>query len=236
MKNLILFIAGILLFYSSAKAQRITNFNTDASKMRIYGKVKSITEYYSPDTYIIYTFNSNNKLLKAQMIGFHISVGGSHEFKYDDKGNMNEWKIYNTNGSLQIKVLYKLDLKGNRIEDEIYNRQGDLVAKNINSYDEKGNKIQTIGYQTENLKMYKATKTTYTYDAKGNVIQENDDGGNVFNRKFDGKNNLIQERLNSAEAGADYSYTYDKFGNWIKVTMKFKSEDGGIIERKITYY
>src|SRR5690554_1197246 len=136
--------------------------------------------------------------------------------KYNEKGNQIETNWYNSDGSLNSKIIYKYDEKGNQIEQNEYNSDGSLNSKIIYKYDEKGNQIEQNGYNSDGS-LY--SKIIYKYDEKRNKIEEN-----LYNS--DGS---LDRKLTS-------NYEYDKQGNWIKRIDYTDEIPKFILEREYEYY
>lgn len=178
MKKLLslLLVAGIVAFVScnptkkdrdkevmqkkldSLKQDSIAKLNTDAAKMKLTGKVKTLTEtkYKAVDSF--------GELQTGDIERKNIIV-------FDEKGIKIEESQYDSNDSLEHKYTYKYDDKGNEIEMNSFKSDGSLKFKNTYKYDDKGNKTEENSYASNGKLNY---KNTYKYDAMGNETEEDD--------------------------------------------------------------
>ena len=227
--------------------------NNDLTNMNLKGSINSIIEKsYSatekdgkfekreetPDNSdkLIYTFNTDGNL--TEIVGNLFGGSGStrNEMKYDESGKKNEWIVFNSDGSIQGRSIYKYDKNGYVTEESRYSQvtpaKGDITyqGKIIYKYDDNGNKIEEASYGPDGAKGY---IITLKYDSKGYKIQEKD-GNHITNYVNDEKGNPIEITL---EGKQRYSYVYDEKGNWIVQNIFENSVEGAYIkERKIKYY
>lgn len=191
-----------------------------------------------------YDGNGNKTELTIDRIGFgeddEIQALNRNQkiiYRYDEKGNQTETK----NGGNTTLFVY--DEKGNCTEQNYYDGALNLVHKYTYMYDDKGN-VTEENYCEEDHKL--VHKYTFKYDAKGNVTEYNfynEDGEldymSTFN--YDEIGDLIEESTYGAEGcylegNRIFKYEYDKYGNWIKMTILVNNVLKTIGERVIEYY
>ena len=88
----------------------------DLEKMNLYGNVKTFTE-----TRYDAIMKFGEAIKEAQTYRFYYS--------FNNKGNKIELNTFNSDGSLDTKVIYKYDDKDNLIELNRYNPDGSLETK-----------------------------------------------------------------------------------------------------------
>lgn len=201
--------------------------------------IKTTYKYDSNDNLIEEGYYKNNKLLSKQIS------------KYDKNNNELEWAKYNSDGTLNKKIMYKYDILGNKIERQEWGELGLFKEKNIYTYDLRGNKsteiseykdgsfykeifkynendkvIEKTGYP--NGKM--GTKWTYKYDRFGNVIESihyNEENIKRSKWKYEYNNNneqIMHEYISYDSKGNFDEYT---FGSYSKVLYKYKLDNKG---------
>ena len=100
-----------------------------------------------------------------------------YTYKHDNNGNVTEEALYQNDGSLWLKYVYKI--KGNQKEKLVYSEDGSLNQKYVYTLDDKGNEIEKFSYDTEKNKL--ESKETFEYlefDAKGNWTKRITSEGN----------------------------------------------------------
>jgi hypothetical protein len=91
----------------------------------------------------------------------------THQYKYDEKGQMLERTALRGNGSLMYRYMFKYDNNGNRVEWIQIGASGLMVGRVTYKFNDKNNLIEEISYDGDNKP--KATYTyTYEFDKKGN--------------------------------------------------------------------
>jgi hypothetical protein len=185
---------------------------------------------------------------------------------YDSKGNVIQEDIYLASEYVQYKQINKYDKKNNKISEARYDKNSKLLYETVSkyagknlikkyttndkgvveysedfTYDDKGNMLTQLIYEKfENSK----TLNTYAYDAKGNKTEWNvTKDGKPFMKavfSYDDKGNTtvisVTDPSGKEVDKREYTYEYDKKGNWIKKTVKLKGVPQFIAERQITYF
>lgn len=184
----------------------------------------------------------------------------------DSKGNVLEEDFYLETNSVQYKAIYKYDKKGNVTSDARYSADGKKLYETISAYkgnnmvkrytvndkgiieysedftyDAKGNKTSRINFiKPENSK----NTDKFVYDDKGNKVSwqvlKNDILLMTANFAYDSHNNQTlvastDSNINEVDR-REYSYEYDKKGNWTKKTVTVNNKPGYLVERTIIYY
>lgn len=89
---------------------------------------------------------------------------------YDDKGKLVEESVYEPDGSLLSKIVYKYDVNGNKVESSTYSAKGSLFRKETFGYDLNQNIIEYIDYFGDGIPV---TKRTYPkHDDRGNWVKQ----------------------------------------------------------------
>lgn len=83
-----------------------------------------------------------------------------YEYKYDDKGRLQEIIRYRNSGEMNGKTVYLYD--GNKLDETSYDKEGKITFKTIEVFDDKGNTIEKT-YVRQNTKL-PYSKYTYTYE------------------------------------------------------------------------
>lgn len=234
MKKRTTFLIAVIFLFSCSGSHTGKKLNNDWTKMNLKGKVKTIIEraFGNERTY---TFNTDGNL--TELFNGTATAEVSMEkmvFKFDEKGLTTECIVYNPNGSLQGRALYKYDSDGYRTEEAGYSydpqNKEKYQGKKIFTYDAEMNMIREDTYKPDNSP---GETTTYNYDDNGYLIEEKN-GNHIIKYKNDDKGNPIEVTLEGTERCL---YTYDKNNNWIrKVNDTGGNEGTGVIEREISYY
>ena len=182
-------------------------------------------------------FSYDGKGRKIQVENFFYydeSLNSKTKFTYDDKGNPIEGVTHNKNGVVISKFVNIFDNKGNEIEILIYKGNGDLESRWIKIYNDASKLVEEFNYNGKGLIL---SEKSFIYNEKGSLIEEiysHNDGIKSLS-KYDRKGNIIKEIYSTKEfprkGTSIYTYTYDKWGNWIKKVDPFSTT-----YRKITYY
>lgn len=184
-------------------------------------------------------FNISNHPTERNLYNLDGSLIEKGIFKYDKKGNEIEYFLYKSDGSLNTKWTKVYNNKGQKVEENRFDSDGN--QKNVFYYDSKGNIELLKAYQNDNLFNY----SQYTYDDKGNVIkiESFDANSNLTNTysnsiKYDLKGNLIEEVSDSSDNDKVFKDTYslfNKLGKWTK-KISFINDEIDTIEIKIFEY
>ena len=129
--------------------------------------------------------------------------------------------IYSAGDGLVInRQVFVYDSTGRVVEVSTYNRQGSFAGQEIKTYNDAGRLISKVNGKKSGDRDYK--KVTYSYDGRGNMIEEKE-----FNNR-------------GLEAKTSNKYEFDSASNWIKETAKYwrrgKDSYTVITYRIITYY
>ncbi len=252
-----LFFIVVISFFSCQNSKKEeTDFESDGLKGNVsqltqntyeaiekFGEIiqgKGIDFSYShrPFDHFLKKYNVKGNLIEWKLYNSDGSLKRKETYKYDDKGNLIKSNEYNSDGSFDKKCIYKHDDKGKKIEKNCYNLDGSLDYKYIYKYDDKGNGIESNEYNSDgSLK----GKVGYKYDDKGNNIEINM-VVSKFTYKYDDKGILIERNDYNSDGilyrKFNYKYEYDEESNWVK-----KIEFRGMAEipeeitiRTIEYY
>jgi hypothetical protein len=178
----------------------------------------------------------------------------------------------------KVKIKYSYDVKESPWDRTIYteyvfafDKNGNLVSEKLAYSPGKTHMTITYNYASDNKLISinhlsscwgsnSCIKTglRYTYDKKGNVIDELATDETVrnadwcycyhFTAKYDDKNNIVEKIYNSDLSGIGlitkndpshkitYSYVYDAKGNWISRSEFQNNKARSITQREISYY
>lgn len=164
-----------------------------------------------------FTYNSNDQKIEELTFKPDSTLWYKYFLKYNTEGHLTE-KILTKSDDHQISNwLFQYDNQGNKTEENQYfpDRKGPTL-KTVYKYDNRGNKVEEYMYNTENTLIAK------------------------WLSKYNDKNLIIEEDYyysdGSLNAKENYSYEFDKKGNWIRQVI---SEDGTpkfIVIREIENY
>ncbi len=225
MKFQILIIA--ILSTLTGTAQKAEN---DLIQQNLKGRVSSISiSEYS----VIVKFGEAQKS----------SLESKSLYKYNDYGNITEWNLFNSDGSLFAKFTSKHDNNGNRTESNNYNSDGSLKSKSIwtYKYDEKGNKKEEICFHYDsNDRFLDKLIWVFKYDDKGYLYEQI--GGisdSLYDRKFiykyDSIGNVTEEEyLNKTDENLNSKETYKYNSSDNRVENKSYNSQGSL-ETKWSY-
>lgn len=164
-----------------------------------------------------------------------------HKYNYDNYENLIEDISYKPDGSVYTRYIYKYNNINNKTEETFYNSDGSLLSKIVYFYDNIGNMIKSLEYDNYERLLYKKTfkynhkrekieefqhyldgrsggvKTTFEYDANGNMVES----VNLFMvksiYKYDDGGNVIEEIAYSGDKiFKRTTYKYDLIGNRIE--------------------
>ena len=184
-------------------------------------------------------FNIANHPIERNLYNLDGSLIQKWIFKYDKNGNEIENFLYKSDGSLNTKWTLKYNDNGQKIEECRFDSDG--IQKNVFYYDSKGNIELLKGYNNDNLFSY--SQNTYTYDYKGNVIKietYNADNSLTYtvSNKYDLKGNLIEKESNSSDDNKVFKDTYSQFNKLCKWTKNiyYTNDEINTITIKIFEY
>lgn len=156
--------------------------------------------------------------------------------QYDKEGKKVEEQFYKPNGKPDVKHTHKYDGKGDlvRIEAEWADFVGLFTGLNIYTYDNKGNLIEEETYDSE--------KFVYKYDEKGNLVERSqlfdEDKREKTLYKYDDEGNKIEAYIYNSDEVLQFksTYMYDKKGNLVEEIRDHDSEGYTLeIEYKYEY-
>ena len=168
------------------------------------------------------------------------------ENQYDDKDGMI------SAGRINI---YKCDSNWNKTKALSYTRDSILINMDTFKYDSSGHLIEEVsgyfqippdkGFGKECCEYTKSGYTKYNYDSLGNDIEEDNYPNTVYSGKekytYDAQGNSIEVKGFEPDGKPRAMYTckyesFDKEGNWQKMTRTQDNKTQGITLRKIEYY
>lgn len=175
---------------------------------------------------------------------------------FTQKGYLTKIVYYNKDNiySYEKKFSYKYDDKGNRTEGKMYFNDGDYL---LTTYDDKGvitgghlyqNKTQfelKVVYNDDGdlIEYYlQDTEIFYKYDKNHNLVEENHKKGKenwdiLYSRAKNG--NVTEEQIyrkGILDEKYTFVYTFDEKGNWVERTQYINRNPVEITERVIEYY
>ncbi len=155
-----------------------------------------------------FEYNSKNELI-SYLDSENDNHFYTHKYKYDQKGNQIEMKVFE-----EIDPAYDKILKDN----------GNLLYKITITFDEKDNAIKKEYFNKTNLK---TRIESFKYDQNGDVIESN------------GSNRLKNTEKNPTYLDTPtktYKYILDEQKNWISKTEYIDSKVTNTTTREIKYY
>ncbi len=183
------------------------------------------------------------KVYQKDSIGkFYLDI--KYSFIYNDKDNLTESYLFNSDREMKIQQKKKFDLKGNVIEIISFDSDEKVSFKVVYKFDENGNKTERLGY---NSNEFLSERNVYKYDNKGNEVEENvyNSDGILFhkkNYKYDNNGSMIEfisetpTIKNTPKYIRSWKFEYDKNKNWIKRVLYTNEIPESITEREIKYY
>lgn len=215
----------LLLFLCSCFASSAQGEYLNWEKMKLRGKVKSVTESYSypPSSYKL----KEGKVFLPNQTGIFTDI-------FNNKGNRIKSTL--TRDNLSWVNVFRYDDKENLIEDFETDAGGDFYLKIFLSYDSKRN---LIGKKECHNYGKDCGLFQYIYDDENNLIEERDywkEGSLSWRRlyQYDSNRNKIEELVYTGddELRHKYRYQYDKKGN---VTLKMDFFEDTIHWRSTQY-
>lgn len=93
------------------------------------------------------------------------AYGAHHEYKYDDRNHVTEWKSFSPDGSLRFTYKYIYTPTGREIQE--LDNTGGFLKRSFEVYDKDGNMTE---YRTLDFsgKVYSTVRYTYEFDPGGN--------------------------------------------------------------------
>ena len=230
--------------------------------------VKDYNKDEEPLSKTIYTYDKNGNKITEE---FYQSDGELHDrtyFKYNTSNQLIEEQYFSDAGEDFRKTSFTYNNTGHKIEENRYDYDGTHTYRMRYKYDSDGNKTEerndhNTGYQgryqviknkygpnnlisekrKETLKGQLYEKTVYTYDRKGNLIQETwtDEAGDVtlkITRQYDNNGHLTQEtRENALSKETEVTdYVLDNYGNPQHIQITINDAPTKVSKAEFTYY
>jgi len=152
-----------------------------------------------------------------------LTINEKKQCRYNSEGNMTEFIVYKSDGSILYKNTYKYDDRNNEIERDYYccGISTPSITKHEYIYNEKNQEVEHVEYSV-NTEPKDYTKHKFTYDNVGNVIEEKEysyDGSisRKIKYKYNDNRKIIEETfLDDKDIFMDKrTYDYDAKGNLI---------------------
>ncbi len=227
-------------FYSKSDStrqyKRITFYSFD-NNGRLIKTTNSTSNFGNPPTQRDWKEITRNK--KGYPLKIETSGGGNSYFTYPKDSVI---IITKTIGSDTVNVSKYIEKKNiETLYQGLKGRKGSESTFGIYEYDKRNrilnsfDKITTHGIEPEIIKI----KSTYTQKC---VEFETEDFGNLYTKhNFDKNCNVIKKvqifkNNPSAEYVYDFTYQFDKNGNWTERTIFLNSKKYSLTTRQINYY
>ena len=101
------------------------------------------------------------------------------------------WTTRNVEGKRVLMTVESYDRRGSKTEWDAYMGR-DQPTRGLFTYDDNGNATQEVWYDSADQLM---GKTLFSYDPKGNLIEENSSNGIRIIYSYDSHNNRISQRI-----------------------------------------
>jgi len=88
------------------------------------------------------------------------------EFKYDEQKRLIEHRLFQSNGELFLRYVYKYS--DDQLEKLVYSKDGSLNQRYVSKLDGKGNEIERISFDTRDNKPGSTYSFVYEFDSHGN--------------------------------------------------------------------
>ena len=214
---------------------KITSYNEQGYKIseKRYNSDGVLKEEYH------YTYNDDGLLQNVINISSDGQKTGTDIYIYQDKVLMEKQMISEIFPSLNRTIKYKYDSNGRIIEEF----GGFVPYISQKKYDDKGNIVELKSYRKDMVLLW---EHHYKYNNKGILIEEraasigDDYIEMVYKYEYDNRLNITKKQIFNINADLEkslqFSYQYDKHGNWIGKTLIIDGEPKFIIERQISYF
>lgn len=236
MKNKIVIVLTLIISLVSCENKK--ELNNDLKEFNIYGNVKQIkNKYYGAK-------ESFGEIEKGKFNGVLIKI-----FNYE--GNQIKEKNYNTDGSVNVKIIFKYNNKGLKTEERPYGKDGTpynyfnysynnvnqiisetlfhiskktIIHKDSFEYDKKGNLITETSYNSKKMQAV----SRYKYDGLSRKIEYNYYGINgllkwIRKYNYDDNNRLLE------------NISIDSYSKEMKRKTGYKYDDFGNVNEKSEY-
>ena len=208
-KAKIIFSLFLILFLSSYK--RPTAVNSWA-KNELKGKVKSLTQIKcSLDTGL-----SNKKNILEYF-----------QEKYNEKGQIIEWKKFNPDSSLDFKQIYFYNELGQEFEAKQYGANDSLLYRWDSKFDKKGNRIEYIAYTYQGKLIGRKTSK---FNRRGKEIVWKLHNNDVFSNV-----GIYSKKRYNIKGQMTSSKSYEAHGRlYFSKHLKY-DHNGNLIEERVVY-
>lgn len=171
---------------------------------------------------VTYDYLPNDNLKEIVKYGVGNMVDERWVYSYD--GNNQQISIYIPDKTLNAVVNKKFNSDGNLLEEQRIDAQGKELKKVISKYDPKGREVEMSEYFSGKL----MKKLQYVYsnvDLLVEVIQHNPDGSKFTQSKYsyDSKGNLLEEQWSDGQQD-EFSHkqsTYSREGRLVETDQYF---------------
>ena len=198
-----------------------------------------------------------------------IPAGGHVKISFNEQDQPVEWRVSDANGNLTNRLIRTHDENG-RVAEIRYTIENFLLSLPTEAQQEflaqPGAAEQLMKGLTALLgEQRNFTRTTFSYDAAGRLIEKNDHTGYSMKTTttiaYNEHSDKLEEHITTIgdlnphrdtqpgevssrppfpnqESGTRYSYKYDNFGNWTeqKISSATSANDVRVTRRTIVYY
>jgi hypothetical protein len=251
MKKITIITVGLLFLMSCGINNGLDRNNTDWSKFKLKGDVKSFKEikFLAVDNFSIISDGEKIKHIYNKEVLFNLDGNKIEQNDYIPDGTLAnrtvflyrkevlvEYNNYDSQGMLFGTGKYELneDEKVSRLNyktsDGRYNWSESYL------YDKHGNLTEVRRFKTEEVI---DTKEVYVFDEKSNVkTSEFHKEGQLISKNdynYDEEGNFNELKYSDTSVYT-YKYNYDEKGNWIKKIVFENGNPSGILTREIEYF
>ena len=251
MKKITIITVGLLFLMSCGTNNGLDRNNTDWSKFKLKGDVKSFKEikFLAVDNFSIISDGEKIKHIYNKEVLFNLDGNKIEQNDYIPDGTLAnrtvflyrkevlvEYNNYDSQGMLFGTGKYELneDEKVSRLNyktsDGRYNWSESYL------YDKHGNLTEVRRFKTEEVI---DTKEVYVFDEKSNVkTSEFHKEGQLISKNdynYDEEGNFNELKYSDTSVYT-YKYNYDEKGNWIKKIVFENGNPSGILTREIEYF
>jgi antitoxin component YwqK of YwqJK toxin-antitoxin module len=199
------------------------------------GKVLKEFRHYMDETFdtVVFHYNEKGKLVNKETFDPDNDLESTEEFSYEGD-RVNRHVVSDADGDILSEKKTTYDDKGNAIKIEEFDGSVGESVKTVTEFHPSGNKKEVLTYNSADQLIEKVTlkedaqgrieqvveestskKNTinFTYDAKGNVVHQDefDRNGEMIgkvNRVYDGNNNLVSSNVFIHGGGRGLSRNY----------------------------
>lgn len=97
-----------------------------------------------------------------------LSKPRGHQYLTDGRGNITEYTVYESDGTMASRFIYLYDQSGNKIEEQYFYHTGASGERTVHKYDDAGRETETIAYDRDGAV---AWKQNLKYDNEGRRIE-----------------------------------------------------------------